>query len=455
MDDIIRFIESNHDRYLDELNGFLKIPSVSTDPDRAADVRQAAEYAADQLRSAGMDAVEVIPTDGHPFVYAERIVDPSKKTVLVYGHYDVQPPEPLDLWETPPFEPTIRDGELYGRGTADDKGQVFIHFKSAEAYDRLGKPLPVNLKFLVEGEEEIGSTHLDAFIRENLDRLKADTVLISDTAMFGKDTPSICCGLRGLTYLQIDVQGANGDLHSGSFGGAVGNPGFALVSMLGSLKDADDRITIPGFYDRVREVSQRERDDFASLPFDVEEFKKGLGLKALWGERGYTPLERVWSRPTLEVNGLLSGFTGEGAKTVLPEKAMAKISCRLVPDQDPDEITELVERHLKSIAPDYVEVRLTRMHGGHPWVADLEHPALVAAANAVERGWGKRPVFQREGGSIPVVATFDELLNVPTVLLGIGLPDENAHAPNEKLNLDNFYRGIKASAYFMEEYASR
>lgn len=455
MDDIIRFIESNHDRYLDELNGFLKIPSVSTDPDRAADVRQAAEYAADQLRSAGMDAVEVIPTDGHPFVYAERIVDPSKKTVLVYGHYDVQPPEPLDLWETPPFEPTIRDGELYGRGTADDKGQVFIHFKSAEAYDRLGKPLPVNLKFLVEGEEEIGSTHLDAFIRENLDRLKADTVLISDTAMFGKDTPSICCGLRGLTYLQIDVQGANGDLHSGSFGGAVGNPGFALVSMLGSLKDADDRITIPGFYDRVREVSQRERDDFASLPFDVEDFKKGLGLKALWGERGYTPLERVWSRPTLEVNGLLSGFTGEGAKTVLPEKAMAKISCRLVPDQDPDEITELVERHLKSITPDYVDVRVTRMHGGHPWVADLEHPALVAAANAVERGWGKRPVFQREGGSIPVVATFDELLNVPTVLLGIGLPDENAHAPNEKLNLDNFYRGIKASAYFMEEYASR
>ncbi|HSR69735.1 MAG TPA: dipeptidase [Acidobacteriota bacterium] len=453
MQDVINYIDKNRERYLEELGQFLKIPSVSTDPAHKDDVARAARFVADQLTAAGMEQVEVIKTPGHPLVYGEKIADPSKPTVLVYGHYDVQPVDPIELWKSGPFEPTVRDGNLYARGSADDKGQVIIHFKSCEAYHKLGKQLPVNVKFLIEGEEEIGSSHLDPFIEKNAEKLKADCVLISDTAMFAKGVPSICYGLRGLAYCQVDVQGANTDLHSGSFGGPVPNPAFVLAQIIAALKDEDDRITIPGFYDDVRELTQAERDEFASLPFDKEEFKKSLGLKGLAGEKGFTPLEQVWARPTLEVNGLLSGFTGEGAKTVLPEKAMAKVSMRLAPDQDPHKIEDLFEKHVLSLAPDYVNVKVTRLHGGQPWVAPLDHPALKAAANAIEQGFGKRPVFQREGGSIPVVATFAEALNVPTVLLGIGLPDENAHAPNEHLNLDNFYGGLRAAAHFLEEFA--
>ena len=453
MSDVIRYIEQNHDRYLRELIEFLRLPSISTNVGDPEEVKRAAEFVADQLRQSQMSEVEVVPTGGHPIVYAERIEDPSKPTVLVYGHYDVQPVDPLELWDSPPFDPQVRDGKLFARGSTDDKGQMMIHFKSTEAFIEARGCLPLNIKFLIEGEEEIGSDHLDQFIREHQDQLKCDAVLISDTALFAKGVPSICYGLRGMAYLEIEVQGPKSDLHSGSFGGPVGNPAFALVQILASMKDNHDRITIPHFYDNVRELTEVEREGFASLPFDVEAYKKDLGVKSLAGEQGFTPLEQVWARPTLEINGLLSGFTGEGAKTVLPAKAMAKVSMRLVPDQDHVEIARSFAEYVYSVAPEWVEVEVRDLHGGASWVAELDHPALVAAANAIEKGFGKRPVFQREGGSIPVVATFTELLEAPTVLMGIGLPDENAHAPNENLDLENFYAGIKSSAYFLDEFA--
>lgn len=451
MNEVIEYIEKNQDRYLEELNEFLRIPSVSTDPGHTEDVRKAAEFVAGQLKSAGMSRVEVFSTKGHPIVYGEHIVDEDKPTLLVYGHYDVQPVDPIELWESGPFEPTVKDGELYARGAADDKGQLFIHVKSVEAFSQTQKALPVNVKYLIEGEEEIGSPHLDSFIEKNQDLLQCDVVMISDTTMFAREVPSICYGLRGLVYFQIDVQGARTDLHSGSFGGTVGNPGFELAQLLARMKDSKGRIQIPDFYDDVRELTKREREEFARLPFDEDAYKRELGIKELAGEEGHSPLERLWARPTFEVNGLLSGFTGEGAKTVLPAKAMAKVSMRLVPDQDPDKIAGLFEKYVHSIAPASITLKITRMHGGKPWIASLDHPALQAAAAAVEKGFGKKPVFQREGGSIPVVATFTELLHVPSVLMGIGLPDENAHAPNEKLDLSNFYRGIKSAAYFLDE----
>ena len=453
MKDVIGYIEKNQDRFLEELKDFLRIPSISTDPDKKEEVSQAAHFVVDQLTKAGMQKVELFQTPGHPLVYAQRIEDEKKPTVLVYGHYDVQPVDPIELWESGPFEPTIRGGELFARGAADDKGQVFIHFKSAQAYTETRQQLPLNLKYLIEGEEEVGSTHLDQFIESHQDLLSADVVMVSDSTMFARGIPSIGYGLRGLVYLQIDLKGPNQDLHSGSFGGTVANPAFELSRMLASMKDEKDRITIPHFYDDVRDLTERERKEFASLPFDEEAYKGDLGVDELSGEEGFSPLERVWARPTFEINGLLSGFTGEGAKTVLPSRAMAKVSMRLVPDQDPEKIEEMVEKHLKAITPRSVEIKVTRMHGGKPWVASMDHPALLAAANALEKGFGRRPVFQREGGSIPVVATFSELLNIPTVLMGIGLPDENAHAPNEKLDLSNFFLGIKSAAYFLDEFS--
>jgi acetylornithine deacetylase/succinyl-diaminopimelate desuccinylase-like protein len=449
----IEYIESNRDRFLAELNELLRIPSISTDPDRVNDVREAAESVAKLLTDAGLQRVEVIPTEEHPIVCAEHIEDSSKPTVLVYGHYDVQPVDPLELWDSPPFEPEIRDGRIFARGSADDKGQLFIHIKSVEALLRTEGELPVNLKFVIEGEEEIGSASLEPFIESRLDQLSTDVVMISDTTMFAQGVPSIGYGLRGISYLEVEVQGPKQDLHSGSFGGPVPNPAFILAQMLASLKDENDHITIPGFYDRVRAISDREKQEFASLPFDENAYKEELGIVELAGEKGFTPLEQVWARPTLEVNGLLSGFTGEGAKTVLPAKAMAKVSMRLVPDQRPEEIDDLFEKHILSIAPPTVTVTVKSMHGGLPWVASLDHPALKAAAAAVERGFGKHPVFQREGGSIPIVSTFERLLGVPSVLMGIGLPDENAHAPNENLYLSQFFSGIKSSAYFLKEFA--
>ncbi len=454
MNQVIDYIESRRDEYLEELQTFLKIPSISTDSARRQDMQRAAEYVNEQLVASGMTA-EIVPTDGHPIVYGERLEHEDRPTILVYGHYDVQPVDPIRLWETGPFEPDIRDDRLFARGSADDKGQLFIHFKSTQAFLQLAGELPLNVKFLVEGEEEIGSPNLPAFVDANLERLAADAAVISDTTMFSRETPSIGYGLRGLCYLQIDVQGPARDLHSGSFGGPVANPAFVLSQILASLKDENDRVLVPGFYDRVRELTSEEKEAFASLPFDEEAFVADLGVQRLAGERGYTPLEQLWARPTLEVNGLLSGFTGEGAKTVLPSKAMAKVSMRLVPDQDPDEIDALFASYVMEQAPETVSVKVTPMHGGKPWVASLDHPALKAAANAVEAGFGKRPVFQREGGSIPIVAIFQEALGIPTVLMGIGLPDENAHAPNENLYLPHFFNGIKASAYFLAEYGGQ
>ena len=451
MREVIEYIEQNHERYLEELSEFLKIPSVSTDPRNQQDVSEAAEFVARQLQAAGMEKVEIFPTDGHPIVYGEQATNPDKPTVLVYGHYDVQPVDPIELWESGPFEPTVRQGELYARGAADDKGQVFIHFKSAEAFMNTGGQLPVNVKYLIEGEEEIGSPHLDQFIEENQELLKADVVMVSDTAMFARGVPSICYALRGLVYFQLDLEGASTDLHSGSFGGAVVNPAFELSKILAQMKDEAGRITIPNFYDQVRDLTERERQEFERLPFDEAAYMKDIGIQELPGEEGYSTLERLWTRPTFEVNGLSSGFSGEGAKTVLPARAMAKVSMRLVPDQDPDQIADLFEDNVRSLTPSSVKLKITRMHGGKPWIASLEHPALVATSEAIQKGFGKKPVFQREGGSIPVVATFAELMNVPSVLMGIGLPDENAHAPNEKLNLENFYGGIKSSAHFLDE----
>lgn len=454
MKEVIEYIESNSERYISELKEFLRIPSISTDAEKAAEMQEAAEFVSSQLTLAGMSAVDIFSTNGHPIVWGERIEDPNLPTVLVYGHYDVQPVDPIELWEFSPFDPTIRDGQIYARGATDDKGQMMIHFKSAEAFTRINGRLPVNLKFLIEGEEEIGSVHLEDFIRGHVNLLKTDAVLISDTAFFARGVPSICYGLRGLTYMEITVTGPKGDLHSGSFGGPVANPAFVLSQIIASMKDENERVTIPRFYDDVVSLTQRERDEWAALPFDEEEYKAELGVGALSGEAGYTPLEQVWARPTLEVNGLVSGFTGEGAKTVLPSTAMAKISMRLVPDQDFKKIEKLFEDYVKSVAPPSVQVEIKSMHGGKPWVASLDHPVLVTAAKAIEEGFGKRPVFQREGGSIPIVATFTELLEAPCLLMGIGLPDENAHAPNERLDLDNFFGGIRSSAFFMEQFST-
>lgn len=453
MQPVIDYVEANQDRFLEELKEFLRIPSISTDSRHQEDIQRAAQFLMKQFKQIGATRAEIYSTDGHPIVYAERIEDPGLPTTLIYGHYDVQPVDPIELWESPPFEPALRDGELYARGAADDKGQLFIHLKSVEAFVETGTRLPVNVKYLIEGEEEIGSPHLDPFVRSHKALIDSEVVVISDTAMFARGVPSICYGLRGLAYLEVELIGPERDLHSGSFGGAVANPAFELARLLASMKDARHRITIPHFYDDVRDLTQRERQEFASLPFDIESYKKELGVAELAGEEGFTPLEQLWARPTLEINGLLSGFTGEGAKTVLPSRAMAKVSMRLVPDQDPDQMADLFEDYVRSKAPATTRAHVKRLHGGRPWVADLEHPALRAAANAVEKGFGKRPVFQREGGSIPVVATFAEILQVPSVLMGIGLPDENAHAPNEKLDLQNFHNGIVSSAHFLTEFS--
>ncbi len=453
MDKVIDYINIQRDRYIEELKGLLAIPSISALPQHAADVRRCATWMADEMGRVGLEHVRVIDTPGHPVVYGERLQAPGAPTILFYGHYDVQPVDPIEQWTSPPFEATVRDGEIYARGSADDKGQVFMHLKAVEAHIKQNGRLPVNLKFLLEGEEEVGSANLDGFIRANHAQLASDVVVISDSPMFERGVPSICYGLRGLVYYQVDLRGTKTDLHSGSFGGAVANPAFVLSQLLAQMKDRAGRIKIPGFYDDVRPLTEEERAEWRRLPFNETRYRKELGAPRLFGEKGYTTLERVWARPTFEVNGLLSGFTGEGSKTVLPAVAMAKVSMRLVPDQRPDKIADLFEAYTKKMAPKTVELKLTRMHGGKPWMADFDNPFVQAAGRAIERGFGKRPVFNREGGSIPVVSTFQEQLGIPSVLFGVGLPDENAHAPNEKLDLGNFHNGIIASAYLYEEIA--
>jgi acetylornithine deacetylase/succinyl-diaminopimelate desuccinylase-like protein len=451
MNPIIDFINTNRDRYVDELKQYLAIPSISALPEHADDVRRCAEWTAAELTRIGLQNVRLVDTPGYPVVYGDWLGAEGAPTILFYGHYDVQPVDPVALWESPPFEATIRDGEIYARGSADDKGQIFMHFKAIEAHLTQRGRLPVNLRVVLEGEEEVGSKNLDNFIRDHQHELGADVVVISDSPMFDRGIPSICYGLRGLAYFQIDVRGTSSDLHSGSFGGAVANPAFVLAQILAQAKDKGGRIKIPGFYDDVKELAPEERAEFARLPFNEKKYRKDLGAPKLFGESGYTTLERVWGRPTFEVNGLLSGFTGEGAKTVIPAVAMAKVSMRLVPNQDPDKVADLFEAWIKKVAPKTVAVTLTRMHGGKPWMTGFDNPFVQAAARAIEKGFREKPVFNREGGSIPVVSTFQEVLGLPTVLFGIGLPDENAHAPNEKLDLSNFHNGIIASAHLYEE----
>jgi acetylornithine deacetylase/succinyl-diaminopimelate desuccinylase-like protein len=453
MNPVIDFINTNRDRYVSELKDYLAIPSISALPQHQADVRRCAEWTADALRGIGLQNVKLVETPGNPVVYADWLGAPGAPTMLFYGHYDVQPVDPVELWESPPFEATVRDGEIYARGSADDKGQIFMHFKAIEAHLRQAGRLPINVRIVLEGEEEVGSEHLDDFIRANKDTLAADVLVISDSPMFDRGVPSICYGLRGLAYFQIDVRGTASDLHSGSFGGAVANPAMVLAQILAQMKDKGGRIKIPGFYDDVRELATSEREEFAKLPFNEKKYRRDLGAPKLFGESGYTTLERVWGRPTFEVNGLLSGFTAEGAKTVIPAVSMAKVSMRLVPDQDPKKIGDLFEAYIEKTAPKTVDVKLTRMHGGKPWMTSFDNPFVQAAARAIEKGFGKRPVFNREGGSIPVVSTFQEVLGLPTVLFGVGLPDENAHAPNEKLDLSNFHNGVIASAYLYDEIA--
>jgi acetylornithine deacetylase/succinyl-diaminopimelate desuccinylase-like protein len=449
--DLDAYLTTHDARIQRELFELLRIPSVSARSEHDADTARAAEWVAQSLRDAGLEA-SVHPTAGHPVVVGEwRGAGPSAPTVLVYGHYDVQPAEPLELWTSPAFEPTVRDGKLFARGSVDDKGQLFLHVKALEAHLKARGKLPVNVIVLAEGEEEVGSEHLAAFIEANAARLQADAVIISDSAMFAPGLPSILSSLRGLAYFQIDVQGPAQDLHSGSYGGAVVNPAMALARILATLHDAHGRIAIPGFYDTVREWPASVRQQMKTLPFDEEHFRAEAGSPALGGENGYTVLEQLWTRPTCEVNGLLSGYTGEGAKTVLPAKAMAKVSCRLVPDQDPAAIEALMKAHVARVAPKGVAVTVTHLHGGRPWRAELAGPLFDAARRALAAAFGTEPVITGEGGSIPVVGDFQRILGAPVLLVGFGLPGENAHAPDEWMSMENFTTGMRAIAMLWDE----
>jgi acetylornithine deacetylase/succinyl-diaminopimelate desuccinylase-like protein len=450
MSDTQSYIDKNIKRFEEELFELLRIPSVSTDSAHKSDVKKAAEFLVKQLKGIGLDKVTLHETPGHPIITAEKITQPGRPTVLVYGHYDVQPSDPDNLWETPPFEPTIKNGRVYARGASDDKGQSFTHVKAIEAYMKTGTELPVNVKFILEGEEEIGSPNLVPFIKENKELLSCDMVLISDTAMFGENQPSITYGLRGLAYMEVHVTGPNRDLHSGVFGGAVENPANVLCEIIAKLKNDDGVIQIPGFYDDVQPLTPEMREAYKKLPHNDEEYKNDLKLKALHGEKGYITLERASARPTLDVNGLWSGYQGEGAKTVLPAKAGAKVSMRLVPDQDPDKISKLFADHVKSLAPDTVTVEVEAHHGGHPVVIDLDFYGLKAAAKAFEEIYNKEVLFSREGGSIPIVADFKKVLGVNSILMGFGLTKDALHSPNESFSLKDFHRGIKTSAKFFE-----
>lgn len=447
------YIETHKDRFLNELLELLRIPSVSADPKYKADVARCAEAVKQRLVEAGVEKVEVCPTKGHPIVYGEKIVDPAKPTVLVYGHYDVQPADPIDLWHSGPFDPVVKDGLIYARGSADDKGQFYMHVKAVEAMLR-SSGLPCNVKFMIEGEEEVGSDNLGAFVRENKAKLKADVVLISDTAMIANDVPSINTGLRGLSYVEVEVTGPNRDLHSGVYGGAVANPINTLCAMIASLHDADGRITIPGFYDDVKELSAAERKALAEAPFDESAWMKDLGVNAVKGEKGYTTDERCTIRPTLDVNGIWGGYTGEGSKTVLPSKAFAKISMRLVPDQSSDRATKLFSDHFKRIAPPYVKVEVRPHHGGEPAVTPTDSAAYRAASTAMEEAFGKKPIPTRGGGSIPIVALFEKELGLKTILFGFGLDSDNIHSPNEHYGVFNYFVGIRTIPRFFQHYAA-
>lgn len=457
MQQVQQYIAAHRDRFLNELLDLLRIPSVSADPAYAADVRRTAEAVAAHLTSIGIDKVEIVPTPGHPIVYGEKMIDPAKPTIMVYGHYDVQPPDPIELWESPPFEPTIKqtdihpDGAIFARGSCDDKGQVFMHIKAVEAM-LANDALPCNVKFMIEGEEEVGSAHLADFLQSHKERLACDVILISDTSIIANDTPSITTGLRGLSYLEVEVTGSNRDLHSGVYGGAVGNPINVLCEMIANMMDDNKHITIPGFYDDVQEVSAAEREEMNKAPFSLEEYKRSLGIQEIRGEKGYTTLERTSIRPTLDVNGIWGGYIGEGAKTVLPAKAFAKISMRLVPNQDPDKITELFTNYFLAAAPPEVKVAVHPHHGGKPVVTPTDTPEYKAAHMAMAATFGKDPIPKREGGSIPIVALFEEILGVKSVLMGFGLDSDALHSPNEHYGIFNFYKGIETIPYYFTYY---
>jgi acetylornithine deacetylase/succinyl-diaminopimelate desuccinylase-like protein len=446
------YILSNKDRFLSELFDWLRIPSVSADSRHKGDVRKAAEFLLEKLKSAGVAKAEICETKGHPIVYAEKIIDPALPTVLVYGHYDVQPADPLNLWDSPAFEPVIKNDKIYARGSCDDKGQVYMHVKAFEIMMKENL-LPCNVKFMVEGEEEVGSDNLGTFVKENKDKLKADIILISDTALISVDHPSITVGLRGLSYMEVEVTGPNRDLHSGVYGGAVANPINTLCQMIASLHDQNGKVTIPGFYDKVEELSAKEREAINKAPFDLNEYKKDLNISEIKGENGFSTVERTGIRPTLDVNGIWGGYTGEGAKTVLPSKASAKISMRLVPNQTSKEITDLFTKHFTSIAPPYVKVKVTAHHGGEPAVTPTDSIAFKAASKAFEEVWGKTPIPTRDGGSIPIVSLFKRELGLDTVLMGFGLDSDAIHSPNEHYGVKNFLLGIETIIAFYKHYA--
>lgn len=458
MKPIQEYITENKQRFLDELFALLRIPSISADSAYAGDVVKAAEFVAQSMRDAGADKVEVCKTPGHPIVYGEKIIDPALPTVLVYGHYDVQPAVPLELWDTPPFEPTVKvtplhpQGAIFARGSADDKGQFYMHVKAFE-YMMRNQALPCNIKMMIEGEEEVGSSNLADFCVQNKAKLKADVVLISDTSMIANDVPSIDTGLRGLSYVEVEVTGPNRDLHSGVYGGAVGNPINILAKMIASMHDENNHITIPGFYDEVLTLTEAERKALNQAPFDLEEYKKDLQIEDVWGEKGYTVLERTGIRPTLDCNGIWGGYTGEGSKTVLPGKAFAKISMRLVPNQSSEKITSLFQKHFESLAPASVKVVVRPHHGGEPVVTPTDSVAYKAAARAIETSFGKAPIPTRGGGSIPIVAMFEKELGLKSVLMGFGLDSDGLHSPNEHYGIVNYLKGIETIPYFFRFYA--
>lgn len=449
----IDYANSYAEDHLEQLIDLVSIPSISTLREHKPDIRRAAKWVGDHMVDVGLEDVRIFTTQGHPVVFGQRTkAGPDAPTVLVYGHYDVQPADPLDEWRTNPFEPTVQDGNLYARGASDDKGQFFTHLKSVQAYLETEGELPVNIKFMIEGEEEVGSPHLSDFIDEHRERLAADLALVSDSTMLGPDQPSILYGLRGLAYTEVVVTGPDHDLHSGSFGGGVRNPANALAAIIAALKDDDGHITVPGFYDDVQ-LDDEERANLARVPFDEAAFRREAGVEKPWGEAGHTTVERIWGRPTLDVNGIWGGFTGEGGKTIIPSRASAKISMRLVPNQDPERVFQLFSEYVKELAPLEVQVEVRNLHGAVPVLIDRNIPEMKAAVTAYQKGFGKTPVFTREGGTIPVVGMFTGKLKIPTILMGFGLPDDRLHSPNEKFSIDNFHAGIRTSIYFLDALA--
>jgi acetylornithine deacetylase/succinyl-diaminopimelate desuccinylase-like protein len=444
--------DKNQQRFLDEMLELLRIPSISAKSERREDMRTCAEMVKQRLLDSGADKASVMETDGHPVVFGEKIVDPSKPTVLVYGHYDVQPPEPLELWHSGPFEPVIKDGKVYARGSADDKGQFYMHVKAMEIMARTNS-LETNIKFLIEGEEEVGSPNLGKFVAQNKGLLKADVILISDSALLAMDTPTLDVGMRGLSYIQVEVTGPNRDLHSGTYGGAVANPVTILCKMIAACHDENNHITIPGFYDDVAEPTKEERSLLGKAPFNEKEYKEELGIKELWGEKGFTTNERTGIRPTLELNGIWGGYTGEGAKTVLPSKAYAKISARLVPNQSSDKISQMLISYFTKNAPAGVTVKAELHHGGEPYVTPIESKGYQAAAKAIQTTFGKDPIPVRGGGSIPICTILERELGIKIVFMGFGLDSDNLHSPNEKFNLENYFKGIETIPYFHKFYA--